>query len=204
MKKGLLILLGMFMMVSTAEANIGEKLKSEIRVSYRYNDAITFNERGVEFHVFLNGDFDFNNLRSNRGIRIERDFNGQIRRVGNVFINYDYRGNVKRIGNVFMRYNRGNLTNVGNLTIRYSRWGDPYFYGRVKHNNYFYDGYGANISINIGGICDYNDAYFYRPQFRTHYRQFKEDNDFFYYRARPNAKIGKRSKILKRRKTTSA
>ena len=215
MKKGILILLGMFMMVSTAEATIGEKSTSKIGVNYRYNDAITFYERGVQFHVFLNGDFDFNSHSSNsyydyngyrtkRGIRINRDFNGRVRSVGNVFINYDHRGNVKRIGNVFMRYNSGALTRVGSLKIKYNRWGDPYFYGRVKPNDRLYDGYGVNIGINLSDVCDYNDNYFYRPEFKRHYRQFKEDKNFFYYRAKPNANIGKRAKILKRRKVTSS
>lgn len=214
MKKGILILLGMFMMVSTAEATNGEKLTSMFGVNYRYNDAITFYERGVEFHVFLNGDFDFNSrtnryydyngIRTKRGVRINRDFNGRIRSVGNVFINYDHRGNVKRIGNVFMRYNRGALTRVGGLKVKYNRWGDPYFYGRVKRNDHFYNGYNANININLGNVFDYNYGYFYRPEFNRHYSKFKEDRDFFYYRAKPNAKIGKRSKILKRRKATSS
>lgn len=214
MKKGVLILLGMFMMVSTAEAYHGEKSTSKIGLRYLYNDAVSFNERGVEFHVFLNGDFDFNTNASNtyydyngyrtrRGIRIDRDFNGRVRRIGNVFINYDHRGNVKRIGNVFMRYRRGALTRVGNLKIKYNRWGEAYFYGRVKHNDYFYNGYGININLG-GSICDYNDAYFYRPEFRRNYRLLREDDNFYYYRAQPNAKIGKRSKILKRRKATSS
>lgn len=218
MKKGILLLLGM-MTMATLNANNITKSTSKLGVNYRYNDAVTFVERGVQFHVFLNGDFDFNThyrntryydyygkrVRSNRGVRIERDRRGRVRRVGNTFINYDVRGNVKRIGNIYMRYRFGQLTDVGNLRIKYDRWGNPRFYGNVKYNDYcsddeYYNDGGIDIDINIGDVFDYDDIYFYRRDFRNNYRQFREDDNFFYYRARPNAKIGKRSKILKRRK----
>jgi hypothetical protein len=216
MKKGILLLLGL-MSIATINATTIKSPESKIGVNYRYNDAVTFVERGVQFHVFLNGDFDFNTLlrnnrvydyngtRFNHGVRIERDFRGRVRRVGNVFINYDARGNVKRIGSVFMRYRFGQLSRVGNLKINYDRWGYPNFRGFVKpgHYNddfYYNDGFGAGVNINIGSIFDYDDVYFYRRDFRNNYRQFKEDNDFFYYRAVPNAKIGKKAKVIKRRK----
>ncbi|CAL2103367.1 conserved exported protein of unknown function [Tenacibaculum sp. 190130A14a] len=218
MKKGILLLLGM-MTIATMNANNITKSTSKLGVTSRYNDAVTFVERGVQFHVFLNGDFDFNThhrntryfdyygkrMKTNRGVRIERDRRGRVRRVGNTFINYDARGNVKRIGSVYMRYRFGQLTDVGNLRIRYDRWGNPRFYGNVKYNDYceddvYYNDGGIDIDINIGDVFDYDDVYFYRRDFRNNYRQFREDDNFFYYRAVPNAKIGKRSKVLKRRK----
>lgn len=219
MKKGILLLLGM-MTMATINANNITKSTSKLGVTYRYNDAVTFVERGVQFHVFLNGDFDFNThyrntryydyygkrVRSNRGVRIDRDRRGRVRRVGNTFINYDARGNVKRIGSVYMRYRFGQLTDVGNLRIRYDRWGNPRFHGNVKYNDYceddvYYDDGGIDIDVNIGDVFDYDDIYFYRRDFRNNYRQFREDDNFFYYRAVPNAKIGKRSKVIKRRKS---
>lgn len=206
MKKGVLILLGIFMMVSTVEAKTGENLPNRFRVNYSYNNAVNFTERGIEFFVFTNGDFDFdtnsNNYynRRDNGVRINRDYKGRVRSVGNVFINYDRRGNVTRIGNIYMRYYRGQLTKVGNLKVKYNRWGDPIFYGNVR--NFYYDN-GIRFSINFGDIFNYNDAYFYRNDFRRNYTQFREDRNFYYYKARANAKIGKRSKILKRRKPTS-
>ena len=211
MKKGIFILLGMFMVVSTVEAKNGKLPTNKIGLKY-YDDAVSFVERGIKFHVFLNGDFDFNSQHKNtyydyngrrtkkRGIRIERNYNGKIKRVGNVFINYDYRGNVKRIGNIFMNYNRGNLTKVGGLRITYNRWGDPRFHGNVKNNNSHYNNSGFNVSIGFGDVCDYNDAYFYKNDFRNNYYKIKEDTNFYYYKAKPNAKIGKRSTLLKRRK----
>ncbi|WGH75842.1 hypothetical protein P8625_01375 [Tenacibaculum tangerinum] len=210
MRTGILLLLAMLSLTTVSAKNI-EKSTSKIGVTYGYNDAVTFVERGIQFHVFLNGDFDFNthyNRYSDYGIRIKRDRRGRVRSVGNVYINYDARGNVNRIGSVFMRYKFGNLFKVGNLHIQYDRWGNPRYRGFVKpgyHNhcdtNYYHnDGFDVNIDINVGDIFDYDDVYFYRKDFRRNYRRFREDNNFYYYRALPNAKIGKRGEIIKRRK----
>ncbi|WP_271405272.1 hypothetical protein [Tenacibaculum soleae] len=216
MKKGILLLLAI-MSLATISAKDKNKSTSKIGVTNRYNDAVTFVERNVEFHIFLNGDFDFNThykntrytdyygrrIKTNRGVRIERDYKGRVRRVGNTFINYDTRGNVKRIGNVYIDYKFGRLAKVGHLKVKYDRWNNPRFYGSVKYNDYYedcvYDN-DINIDVNIGRVFNYNDAYFYKRDFRNKYRKYKEDNKFFYYRAKHNAKTGKRGKILKRRK----
>jgi hypothetical protein len=201
MKKGVLILLGMFMMVSTVEAKKGENLPDRFGSYYSYNNAVNFFERGIEFFIFTNGDFDFDTRSyNNRGIRIERDFRGRIRSVGNVFINYDRRGNVTRVGNIFMRYNRGRLAKVGNLRVSYDRWDYPVFYGDVR--NFYYNN-GVRFNVSFGDVFNYNDAYFFRNDFRRNYSQFREDRNFYYYRANANAKTGKRSSIIKRRKAIS-
>lgn len=210
MRTGILLLLAMMSLTTVSADNI-EKSTSKIGVTSRYNDAVTFVERGIQFHVFLNGDFDFNthyDRFSDYGVRINRDRRGKIRSIGNVYINYDVRGNVTRIGSVFMKYKFGNLFKVGNLHIKYDRWGNPIYRGFVKpgnrhhHDDHYYedDSCGIDIDINIGDIFDYDDVYFYRKDFGRNYRQYREDNDFFYYRALPNAKIGKKSKVIKRRK----
>lgn len=194
-----------------------DEIKKSIIKTGGYNygtDVVTFVERGIKFHVFLNGDFDYNTryssstyydyngrrTRRTRGIRIERDYRGRVKRVGNTFINYDYRGNVKRIGSIFIDYRHGQLVRVGNLKITYNRWGNPRFYGNVKHTNYYDNNYGYNSYY--GSIWDYNDDFFYKREFRNNYRKYKEDADFYYYKAVPNAKIGKRSKVIKRKKSS--
>lgn len=213
MKKGLLLLLTMFVMVSSVEATEGinpTERNGFINNRY-YDEAVSFVERGIQFHIFLNGEFDFNsrNLR-NRRVRISRDFRGRINRVGNVFIRYDFRGNVRRIGSVNMNYNRGRLTNVGNLRIRYNRWGDPRFYGQVRFNDYYYNTanyFNSNISVgfdwNIGTVCVYNDPYFYGREFRSNYRLLREDDNFFYYRANNDSRVS-RAQVLKRKKPSRA
>ncbi len=216
MKKGILLVIGLMIFTSVTAKNITTPIK-KIGVHYRYNNEVTFVERNIQFHVFLNGDFDFNTnystsiyydyngrrTKKHRGIRIERDYNGRIRRVGNTFINYDYRGNVKRIGSVFIDYRFGQLTRVGHLKIKYDRWGNPRFYGHVKRYDYYDDDYGFDFNIQFGHVWDYNDDYFYRGDFRHNYKKYKEDSNYYYYRAKPNAKIGKRGKLLRRRKATS-
>jgi hypothetical protein len=210
MKKGILILIGMFIMVSTVKANTDKKTPNRIEANYAYNNAVNFVEHGIEFYIFTNGDFDFNTLennsyydyngsriKNNSHLRIDRDYRGRITRVENVFISYDYRGNVSRVGSIFIRYYRDRLTKVGDLNVRYDRYGYPVFYGNVR--DYYYNN-GIRFSINFGDVCDYNDAYFYRSDFSRNYNRFREDANFYYYKANPNAKIGKRSTIIKRRK----
>lgn len=200
MKKGVLILLGMFLMVSTVEAKNGEE-NLNFRVNYSYNDAVNFFENGIEFFVFTNGDFDFDTYRNNRQTRIDRDFRGRIRRINNTTLNYDFRGNVTRIGNISIRYFRNRLTRVGDLRVDYDRWGNPIFNGQVR--DYYYDN-GIRFSINFGDVFSYHHNFFNHRDFRRNYTQIREDRNFYYYRARPNAKIGKRSTIIKRRKPANA
>lgn len=201
MKKGVLILFGILMMTSTLEAKTDKNLFKTIGLNYYYNKSVNFFENGIEFFVFTNGDFDFNSNSNNRRNRIDRDYSGRIRRIGNISLSYDFRGNVTRIGNISIRYYGERLTNVGNLRVRYDNWDRPIFYGNVRD---FYYNNGIRFNVNFGDVCNYNDAYFYRNDFRKNYSQIREDRNFYYYKARTNAKIGKRSTIIKRRKPASS
>ncbi|CAM1333031.1 conserved protein of unknown function [Tenacibaculum aestuariivivum] len=191
-----------------------KKSTSKTGVTNRYNNAVTFTEQNIQFHVFLNGDFDFNTpyrntkyYNTNNEIVIERNRRDRIKRVGNTFINYNNNGSVNRIGTVFINYNYGKLVKVGALNIRYDRWGNTKFYGNVKYNdhrgtNTHYNSNSNNmaVNINIGNVFNYNDAYFYKRNFKNSYRKYKEDTNYLYYRVAPNVKTGKYGKFLKRRK----
>ncbi len=195
MKKGLLLVVAILGLTNLFATNT----TNERIVNYKYDDAVTFLERGIEFHVFLNGDFDFNrNTIYNNRTYIRKDHFGRIQQIGNTVINYGFNGNVTGIGNVPIRYNFGQLSSVGNLQIQYDRWGYPHYTGFVRQNRFYNNGF--NINVNLGTVCNYNDTYFYGSLFRNNYRQFREDANFFYYRAIPNARIGNRNQILKRRK----
>jgi len=208
MKKGLLLILGLLAFIHV-QAN-------EVKTNNRYTNTVRFVEEGVAFRVFLNGEFDFDSTRNNpdftrsynnqyhtnyRSIRVERDHRGRIRRIGRVAIRYNRYGNVYRIGHVKIRYRRGFVNRVGNLSISYNRSGSPYFHGQV-HNGYhgYNHGFFNSFNFTFGNSCAYDDPYFYRDEFRHNYRSYKEDANFYYYKAIPNAKIGKRNKVLKRRK----
>jgi hypothetical protein len=121
---------------------------TESRKRFSFNEPISFVERGIEFFIFPNGEFDFNTRPKdsqgsyyyrtagrrgttvvarepiNYGVLIEHDTFGRVRRIGNTFINYDNRDRVNRIGTVYMRYNRFALTQIGGLQIIYNRRGD--------------------------------------------------------------------------------
>ena len=64
MKKGLLLILGMLMMVSTAEATDGAKLNSitDYTVQLHRTQSIKFVERGVLFNISPNGAVNFDKL----------------------------------------------------------------------------------------------------------------------------------------------
>ena len=211
MKRGLLLLLGLLSFVSLNANDYTTSAKKTTNTNL-YEEAVTFVEKGIQFHVFLNGDFEFNRLRrsknyynyngrtySGNSLRIDRDHSGRIKRIDRIFIRYDYRGNVARIGNIRLFYKRGLLARVGDLKISYNNWGEPYFYGNVHgYSNYEPDFY---FSLNIGPIFNYNDRFFYNRSFNNNYKKYREDKNYYYYKANPNAKIDKRNQIIKRRKS---
>jgi hypothetical protein len=154
MKKITLLAASIFLFGSGL-ANAAEKNnfshERKIAVDFRNTEPIVFTERGIEFYVFADGQFDFNtrpsrdndgyyksNRRSNTnrtygapsdfrnknyGVKVEHDNSGKVRRIGNVFINYDSNDRIKRVGSVYMTYNRYALAQVGGLQIIYNRRG---------------------------------------------------------------------------------
>ncbi|WP_430408940.1 hypothetical protein [Kordia sp.] len=139
MKNFYLLFVGLLLSVTATQAsetsNQLETTENGLTNRYRYAQPIQFVERGVEFFIFQNGEFDFNthpvainrtrrssvnatfgaprvrtrgtrfNTR-NIGVRVEHDRNGRVRRIGNLFISYDQIGRVKRIGTIYMRYHQ--------------------------------------------------------------------------------------------------
>jgi hypothetical protein len=133
----------------------------EFGTRFNQNEPIQFSERGIDFFVFPNGEFDFNtrpndnggdyyfktagrrSVEANRGnlenygVRIERDNFGRIRRIGNTFINYDFQDRVSRIGTIFLKYNRFALIQIGGLQLVYNRFGELVnTFGSVKSRGY--------------------------------------------------------------------
>lgn len=191
-----------------------DKGRGRYHVDYRYAEPIVFLERGVEFYVFPNGEFDFNTVSNHysanprprhgainttygaprtysinygprdRGIRIEHDYMGRVRRVGNAFINYDAYGRVKRIGNVYMRYNSFALTQVGGLRIIYNRRGcivDIIGFVNYHSTHYHYNPRGNHgHGYNFDDDDDYDDD------------DYDNDDDFYYYK-----KDGSKAKMSK-------
>jgi hypothetical protein len=154
MKKITLLVASIFL-IGGGVANATEKtnfsIEKRLPVDFRNAEPIVFTERGIEFFVFPDGQFDFNtrpstgsgmyykskrtsavnktygtptNFRNqNYGVKVEHDNSGKVRRIGNVFINYDSNDRIKRVGSVYMSYNRYALEQVGGLQIIYNRRG---------------------------------------------------------------------------------
>ena len=164
-------------------------------IDYRDAEPIIFRERGIEFMLFPNGEFDFNTRpsgpryhvngtngapgtrgyygTSERGVRVEHDNFGRVRRVGNTYINYDAFGRVKRIGTIYMSYNSFAVTKVGNMRIVYDRRGRIVdVYGFINHAN---GGYNYNPGTHYsGGNGHYDDDDDYGDNYN--------DDDYYYYR----------------------
>ena len=164
-------------------------------IDYRDAEPIIFRERGIEFMLFPNGEFDFNTRPSGpryhvngtngapgtrgyygpseRGIRVEHDNFDRVRRVGNVYINYDAFGRVKRIGTIYMSYNSFAVTKVGNMRIVYDRRGRIVdVYGFINHAN---GGYNYNPGTHYSsGNGHYDDDDDYGDNYN--------DDDYYYYR----------------------
>jgi hypothetical protein len=104
-----------------------------------------------------------------RGVIVTHNNNGQVRSVGNVFINYDRTGRIKRAGSVYMSYQRGNglLRQVGGLRVNYNRWGEIiHVSGIVNHFNTGLNsglgfGHDGNNFIGSDDVVDYNENYYY-------------------------------------------
>jgi len=204
MKKITLLVASVLLVGNVAKASEIIKIADEKMITrFSFDEPISFTERGIEFFVFPNGDFDFNTRADdsqggyhfkqagkrtseadrngqepvNYGVLIEHDSFGRIRRVGNTFINYDSRDRVSRIGTVFMRYNRFALTQIGGMQIIYNRRGDIVdMIGQVKgfrNTGYTYNYYGTN------GHTNYNDNNYDTNYHATNYNS----NEYYYYKA---------------------
>ena len=193
MKKITLLVASILLVGSVANASEIIKISGEERRNnYSFDEPISFTERGIEFFVFPNGDFDFNTrpddsqgdyfyktagkrgavtterITPNYGTRIEHDSFGRVRRVGNTFINYDSRDRVSRIGSVYMRYNRTALSQIGGMRIVYNRRGEIVdTVGNIKS----YSGYA------------YNNNYHYHDDNDNYTASNYNNEDYYYYKA---------------------
>ena len=170
MKRILFLFAGLVALSTTAFATNTTTLEAEASINNYvrgYGNSFIFNEGGIEFSVFRDGQFDFYmpnygpdvsvginspgfSLSFNSGFDynpyVQYDSFGAIIQVENTPIFYDFYGRVNQIGNIFISYNGFNRINrIGGLNVYY-------------RNNAFwrYDGF-----INV-----YNRAYVWRPWHR--------------------------------------
>ncbi|WP_191859474.1 hypothetical protein [Hanstruepera ponticola] len=124
-----------------------------------------------------------------RGVIIQHDRDGKVRRIGNVFINYDRFGKIKRAGSVYMQYNRrsGLLTRVGGLTVQYNRFGE------IMSTFGFVNPFSIMCGVCGAFGCTTN----HNSHFDTHGNNWDDDwntdEDFYYYKQ--NGKVKKQKKL---------
>lgn len=139
---------------------------NNITVNYNYRDfdPVEFEEGGILFFVFPDGEFEFEILRprhidlsfrfknghvrlgKNLPVRIEQDRYGNIHRIENVFIDYNRSGKVSRIGSVDIHYNRGRIHRMGYLNIVYHPMNRIQYIGYINdyHRHYYHTKYYSN------------------------------------------------------------
>lgn len=170
----------------TVASELSTNTNDFITTRFSFDEPISFIERGIEFFVFANGEFDFNtrpddsngdfNYRkagnktaergnpTNFGVVIEQDSFGRVRRVGNTFINYDYADRVSRIGSIYLKYNRFALSQIGGMKLVYNRQGQIVdTYGSIKghRNGFTFNEYSVAFNHDNHDYTNNNDDYYY-------------------------------------------
>ena len=208
MKKHVLLvilILGFFSISNANEKNRKDITVDEKTSRYGYMEPFKFIERGIEFYVFPNGEFDFNthpeyrdtrrshtsvnisygaprNYYNNHGVTIEHDRLGRVRRIGNVFVNYDAFDRIKRIGSVYMNYNRNLIRNIGGLYVYYDRHLRIIrTSGYIKHNLGCHFCGSRNCHKNHYSNHGHNNGH-------EHNNHGNWDNDHMYYRNKASKK----------------
>lgn len=184
MKKLTLIILGLITLTFQSKAHGYSYINS-------YADGFVFDEMGVTFAVYPDGEFDFYlqdnqqtvsngyvNVTFNSGYNynpyVQYDDFGAVIQVENVPIYYDWYGRVSQIGDVQISYNNRRVCRVGGLQVYY--------------NNYGY------YSYHTGCINSWNPYFVYRPFYVAFirpticfvnvnpYRQYYSPVRYTYYR----------------------
>jgi hypothetical protein len=167
MKKLATLVFGFLLIGITSNATTNNSELSEYNKYNPYDGrAYIFEEGGVEFSVFADGQFDFSyvgqynsqqvqvsvgspnvNISFNAGhdyeLYVQYDDYGAVTQIENVTIYYDNYGRIAQAGNVDIRYNNRRIVRVGGLFINYNYYG--------------------HYASSTGFINTYNQFYVYRP-----------------------------------------
>lgn len=191
MKKLTLILASVFAISTTVSAH--EHGYTSVN---SYADAFVFDEMGVTFSVYPDGEFDFYlpeqgtgtvsngyvtatfNSGYNYDPYVQYDDFGAVIQVENVPVYYDYYGRVSQIGDVFINYRNRRVCQVGGLYVYYNRHGhyarhtgfinvwNPYFVYRPWYTAF------CRPVVNLCFVRTNPYRQFYRPVRYTYYRPY--------------------------------
>ncbi|MEM8999649.1 MAG: hypothetical protein AAGB24_05245 [Bacteroidota bacterium] len=205
------VVLFMTVMVCSAMGTQAATIKNEAAIStYRYGNSFIFNERGITFSVYPDGEFDFyidNRVNIGVGARIGNvgitfnsgfDYNpfvqyddyGAIIQVENVPIYYDYYGRVSQIGGIDIWYRNGRLRRVGGLHVYWNGGVFSHCTGfiNIYNRGYVYRPFHRWFVRPAIGFCNvWNSPYrrYYHPIRYTYYRPYRFNTRRVY------AKIGR-------------
>ncbi len=226
MKKLVLLFTGLLMGLTpvTATGTLSTtQLDDHVTLTKRYHHAqpVLFVERGIEFIIFPNGDFDFNtvsdaygyndygqddmyyrNTNSRRGsVAVQVSAPGTTSRHNyrprGVQIIHDRYGNVRRVGHVFINYDYyGRVKRIGSVYIRYNRNRLVQVGGmRLKYNKH------GKLIKKYGHVNRHWNHNWNHNNFGwNNDNGWNDDNDNYYYKK--NGKTVKKSKKMKRRNAT--
>jgi hypothetical protein len=191
MKKLTLIIAGLVAFVFQSEAHN--------RYSYinSYADAIVFDEMGITFAVYPDGEFDFYfsdagtttvsngyvNATFNSGYDyspyVQYDDYGAVLQVENVPVYYDWYGRVSQIGDVQISYQNRRLHRVGGLVLHYNSYGHyAYHSGYINVWNPYFVYRPFYVAFVRPSLCFVNiNPYrqYYAPVRYTYYRPYVQN-----------------------------
>lgn len=166
---------------------------------FRTADPIIFRERGIEFLIFMDGQFDFNTNPTNIGTRsrvenTNRTFGAPgVRSVSvsntyygpavGVKVEHDANGRVRRIGNVFINYDAfGRVKRIGSIYMKYN----SFALKQVGNLKIIYNRRGQ--IVNMIGFVNYSNQdfqYDYTIGHGNFNSNFQDTNleDFYYYKS---------------------
>lgn len=227
MKKVTLIIATMLigLVSATATEKNSDLDGKDLRITkrYRYTQPIMFVERGVEFLIFPNGDFDFNTeivdgpfnddnyyRQNSRRSSVNATFGApgsraRYARPQGTLILHDRYGKVRRIGNVFINYDsHGRVKRIGSVYMKYRHNKLKQVGGLTIQYNRWGDMIGFHGYVKphaqLCGLCgvtgctaDHFDHNQNDDWFENDFGDF--DDDFYYYRQN-----GKKKKLKKNKK----
>lgn len=160
-----------------------------------YRDAFIFEERGVEFAVFPDGQFDFFfnphgnfhrvpshinysfNSGYNYGPFIQYDDFGAVIQIENVPVFYDYYGRIIQAGRVRIGYNAFGLVNrIGNMYLHYNHFNElTHTSGFINRRNINY----AYRPWHKHYVRPYSHVVVYNEPYRLYYSPDRMDYDVY-------------------------
>ena len=155
---------------------------------YNTEHSFVFNEQGIEFAIFKDGQFDFNALRyrqasarftNTNGLKIsfntgydyaayvQYDSYGAVIQIENTPIYYDYYGRIRQAGRVHINYDyRGRVAWIGNMQINYDRYNISRCNGYVNSQHRYYT---PSVWHSYYSIPNVQYCVIYKTPYRRHY-----------------------------------